>query len=173
MRRLSTVAAAAALLALTACGGDADTEVAEPAADQTAEAMPEPTMPTTPAADALLDANSASADQLIAAGIDSTTAAVIVDGRPYNGVLALDEVLGGTLDDAERENVYRTVWIPIDLNSAAPEEILLIPGIGERMLHEFEEYRPYRGMEEFRREIGKYVDDEEVARLERYVTLAP
>jgi len=37
------------------------------------------------------------------------------------------------------------------------------------MKHEFEEYRPYNSMEQFRREIGKYVDDDEVARLERYV----
>jgi hypothetical protein len=39
------------------------------------------------------------------------------------------------------------------------------------MQHEFEEYRPYRAMEQFRREIGKYVDQAEVARLERYVTI--
>ena len=39
------------------------------------------------------------------------------------------------------------------------------------MLHEFKEYRPYRAIEQFRREIGKYVDEQEVARLERYVTL--
>jgi hypothetical protein len=39
------------------------------------------------------------------------------------------------------------------------------------MLREFKEYRPYKTMEQFRREIGKYVDEKEVARLERYVTL--
>jgi hypothetical protein len=39
------------------------------------------------------------------------------------------------------------------------------------MLHEFKEYRPYKTMDQFRREIGKYVDKKEVARLERYVTL--
>ena len=39
------------------------------------------------------------------------------------------------------------------------------------MAHEFEEYRPYTSMEQFRREIGKYVDDDEVARLDQYVTL--
>ena len=44
-------------------------------------------------------------------------------------------------------------------------------GVGERMAHEFEEYRPYRNMEQFRREIGKYVDDAKVAQFERYVTL--
>ena len=39
------------------------------------------------------------------------------------------------------------------------------------MAHEFEEYRPYTDLDQFRREIGKYVDEGEVARLERYVTL--
>jgi hypothetical protein len=37
------------------------------------------------------------------------------------------------------------------------------------MLHEFLEYRPYRAMAQFEREMGKYVDDGEVARLARYV----
>ena len=48
---------------------------------------------------------------------------------------------------------------------------LLIPGVGPRMRHEFEEYRPYTSMEQFRREIGKYVDKNEVARLEQYVMI--
>ena len=39
------------------------------------------------------------------------------------------------------------------------------------MVHEFEEYRPYASMDQFRREIGKYVDEDEVARLERYVEI--
>jgi len=39
------------------------------------------------------------------------------------------------------------------------------------MQHEFEEYRPYKSMDQFRREIGKYVDKAEVARLEQYVTI--
>jgi DNA uptake protein ComE-like DNA-binding protein len=63
------------------------------------------------------------------------------------------------------------VWKPIDLNAASDEEIVLIPGVGRRMLHEFKEYRPYKAIEQFRREIGKYVDKTEVARLEQYVTI--
>jgi DNA uptake protein ComE-like DNA-binding protein len=59
----------------------------------------------------------------------------------------------------------------VNLNTASNAEILLIPGLGNRMLHEFKEYRPYRALAQFRREIGKYVDDKEVARLERYVTI--
>ena len=40
-----------------------------------------------------------------------------------------------------------------------------------KMVHEFLEYRPYENMAEFDREIGKYVDEAEVARLRSYVTL--
>lgn len=57
----------------------------------------------------------------------------------------------------------------IDLNTATDAEILAIPGMGPRMLHEFKEYRPYTSMDQFRREIGKYVDKAEVARFEKYV----
>lgn len=39
------------------------------------------------------------------------------------------------------------------------------------MLREFKEYRPYPQIEKFRREMGKYVDKTEVARLERYVSI--
>ena len=61
--------------------------------------------------------------------------------------------------------------MPIDLNEATSEEIGLIPSVGRRMTHEFEEYRPYEAMSQFRREIGKCVDDDEVARLARYVEI--
>jgi DNA uptake protein ComE-like DNA-binding protein len=63
------------------------------------------------------------------------------------------------------------VFVPINLNTASDEDILSIPGMGPRMLHEFKEYRPYKAIEQFRKEIGKYVNEKEVARLERYVTL--
>jgi len=37
------------------------------------------------------------------------------------------------------------------------------------MVREFLEYQPYAALTQFRKEIGKYVDDREVARLEQYV----
>ena len=37
------------------------------------------------------------------------------------------------------------------------------------MLREFKEYRPYTALAQFHREIGKYVDNTELARLEQYV----
>jgi len=59
----------------------------------------------------------------------------------------------------------------ININTATDAEILSIPGMGPRMLREFKEYRPYKSIEQFRREIGKYVDKAEVARLEQYIVI--
>ena len=61
--------------------------------------------------------------------------------------------------------------VPININTATDAEILRIPGVGQRMLREFKEYRPWTSIAQFRREIGKYVDKAEVARLEKYIVI--
>jgi len=125
----------------------------------------------TPATGAMLDPNSATKEQLTAVpGMTAAAADALIAGRPYSDMVAVDKALASLGADA-RKTVYAKVWKPIDLNSAKGEEILLIPGVGPRMRHEFEEYRPYKNIEQFRREIGKYVDKTEVARLEQYVTI--
>ena len=57
----------------------------------------------------------------------------------------------------------------INLNTGAEEDFLAIPGVGDNMVHEFEEYRPYVSITQFRSEIGKYVDSAQVASYEQYV----
>ena len=120
----------------------------------------------------LIDANSASSEQLSALPqLGEAEVAVIVAGRPFATIGDLNTALGSSLIAEQLNELYAKLFIPINLNTASEADILLIPGVGKRMAHEFEEYRPYKSMEQFRREIGKYVDEEEVARLETYVTL--
>ena len=57
----------------------------------------------------------------------------------------------------------------LDLNTASADDFLTVPGVGDRMVREFMEYRPYTSIVQFRREIGKYVDDAQVAEYEQYV----
>lgn len=125
---------------------------------------------TAPAA-GMLDPSTATREQLVAAGVDTAAVSVLVNGRPFADMIAVDRALAGKLSADQRKALYAKVWKPIDLNTARGEEILLIPGVGARMRHEFEEYRPYSSIEQFRREIGKYVDKAEVARLEQYVMI--
>ena len=91
--------------------------------------------------------------------------------RPYVALAQFDREIAKYVDDTELARLAQYVFVPMDLNTASDDAILSIPGLGNRMLREFKEYRPYVAMEQFRREIGKYVDDDEVARLERFVTL--
>lgn len=123
-------------------------------------------------ADSLLNVNSASSEELAAVEqLSDTAAAAITTGRPFATIGNLNTVLGGFMSPEEIEALYGKLFVPINLNTASREDILLIPGVGRRLAHEFEEYRPYSSIEQFRREIGKYVDEEEVGRLEMYVTL--
>lgn len=152
----------------------ADAAVAEPPATATVSPNTAPAgQPAGLAAEGtLLDPNQASRDQLLSLpNVTEPVADAIIAGRPYGDMVAVNRVVANHLDEEQRKAVYGRLWKPLDLNTATSEEILLIPGVGRRMQHEFEEYRPYRGIEQFRREIGKYVDEQEVARLEQYVTI--
>jgi len=91
--------------------------------------------------------------------------------RPYQTIAQFRKEIGKYVDQKEVARLEQYVFVPVNLNSASDEDILSIPGTGKRMLREFKEYRPYTNIEQFRKEIGKYVDKKEVARLERYVTL--
>jgi len=76
--------------------------------------------------------------------------------------------LGQKLTQDQANALYRSVFVNINLNTATAAEIMLIPGAGKRMAHEFEEYRPWKSYAQFEKEIGKYVDAKEVARLAQY-----
>jgi DNA uptake protein ComE-like DNA-binding protein len=193
-RRTAGVGTALLIVACSSGSSDARTDsVAAGAAGSTAEmqtgtSVPSPAAPivvsaqaapgstasgTTAATGAMLDPNSATKEQLAAVpGMTAAAADALVAGRPYQDMLAVDQALAKSIPSADtRKTEYAKVWKPIDLNTAKGDEILLIPGIGKRLQHEFEEYRPYKSMDQFRREIGKYVDKAEVARLEQYVTI--
>lgn len=57
----------------------------------------------------------------------------------------------------------------LNMNTSTEEEFRTIPGVGDKMVHEFFEYRPYISIVQFRKEIGKYVDEEQVAAYEKYI----
>ena len=118
----------------------------------------------------MVDPNLATEKELLALpGVTPAIAKTIIDRRPFLSITELDAALAPALSKEQRSALYAKTFVHINLNSATKDEILLIPGVGAKMLHEFEEYRPYKALAQFRREIGKYVDDAELARLEGYV----
>jgi DNA uptake protein ComE-like DNA-binding protein len=57
----------------------------------------------------------------------------------------------------------------LNLNTASENDLLTIPGMTQRMVHEFMEYRPYQSIQQFRREMSKYVSSPVIADYEKYV----
>jgi DNA uptake protein ComE-like DNA-binding protein len=173
-------AAAVAVLALAACAGGKEAG-SDSAAAANVGVSPTDSAAAVAATDAattgsiatsggMLDPNSATKEQLAAApGMNAAAADAIIAGRPYADMRAVDKALGSHVTD--RRTVYARLWKPIDLNKATKDEMKLIPGVGDKMAREFEEYRPWTSVEQFRREIGKYVDKAEVARLEQFVSI--
>lgn len=172
MQRLLLATLAIGTFSLAACSTGTDDTA--PPAEQEAAAAGTPDAVATGAATTsqVLNANTATAEQLAAArGMTPELANAIVAGRPYANVTALNTKLRETLGGDEAGAVLASVFVPVNLNSASEEEIKLIPGMTPKMVHEFLEYRPYADLTVFDREIGKYVDEAEVARLRSYVTL--
>ncbi|MBX3173758.1 MAG: hypothetical protein KF709_05065 [Gemmatimonadaceae bacterium] len=118
----------------------------------------------------VLEANTAAEAEIAALPhMNAERAKALVAARPFLSMTAFDAFLAPTLAADQRKELYVKLFVHINLNAATREEILMVPGIGPRMLREFLEYRPYRGLGQFRKEMLKYVGEDEVARMEQYV----
>jgi DNA uptake protein ComE-like DNA-binding protein len=102
-------------------------------------------------------------------GLTPAIAKAAVAARPFDNIIAFNAfLLGQKLTQEQANAVYQRTFVNINLNTATAAEIMLVPGAGKRMAHEFEEYRPWKSYAQFEKEIGKYVDAKEVARLAQY-----
>jgi DNA uptake protein ComE-like DNA-binding protein len=126
-----------------------------------------------------VDPNTADSDTLQQLpGVSSDIADQLLSAVPYADDAAFVAALGSLVsaDFAALASQYLSLtasatatWLKFNLNTASDDQFLTIPGVGDKMLGEFNEYKPYTSIEQFRQEIGKYVDDSQVAAWERYV----
>jgi DNA uptake protein ComE-like DNA-binding protein len=118
----------------------------------------------------VVDVNTvAEADLLKMPHMTPAIAKAILAARPFQSPVELNKLLlAQQLTPDQAQAFYRAAFVHINLNSATAEEIMLIPGAGKRMAHEFEEYRPWKAWAQFDKEIGKYVNAQDVARLAQY-----
>ena len=169
MRKVILSAAlAGTALTLSACSQDADEPVAENATMEEATSSDDATAETA----TVLDASTATEAELAGVeGISPELATAIVGGQPYANAIDLNTVLTRMASEEEAAAIRERVFVPVNLNDTTREELALIPGIDDKMIHEFEEYVPYDDMAEFDREMAKYIDADEIARYRQYVTL--
>lgn len=118
----------------------------------------------------VVDANTASEDALL--GMPHMTPAIvtgILEKRPFASITELHaHLIAQGLTAEQAMAFYEKAFVHVNLNTATPEEILLVPGAGKRMVHEFDEYRPWKSYAQFEKEIGKYVGADGAARLAQY-----
>jgi DNA uptake protein ComE-like DNA-binding protein len=123
----------------------------------------------------VMDVNTMSETDLgTAPNLTPAIAKAIVAKRPFTSITELNSFLlaqGLTADQAMA--VYPKAFVHINLNTATPEEILLVPGAGRRMVREFPEYRPWKSWAQFDKEIGKYVGGAENAQKLAQYTFIP
>ena len=119
-----------------------------------------------------INLNTATRDEiLLVPGAGPRMAREFAEYRPWKTWPQFEKEIGKYVDAGEVARLAQYAFIPINLNTATDEAILSIPGMGPRMLREFKEYRPYKTLEQFDKEIGKYVDAKEVKPLRRYVVI--
>jgi DNA uptake protein ComE-like DNA-binding protein len=118
----------------------------------------------------LLDANRATQQELSSVPhMDAALVKAVMDKRPFANVTEFAAALPG-LTKAQLTELYGKAFVHINLNTATDEEILSIPAARpNQILREFKEYRPYKSLSVFHREMRKYWDEAEVSRLEQYV----
>tara|TARA_B110000008_G_scaffold109617_1_gene112603 strand:- start:32567 stop:33235 length:669 start_codon:yes stop_codon:yes gene_type:complete len=104
-------------------------------------------------------------------GVGDKMAHEFEEYRPYKSILQFKREIGKYVDEKEVARYLNYVFVPIELNTSSEDDIKALPGIGKKMTHEFLEYRPYKNLAQFRKEIGKYVDEKELSRLERLIYL--
>jgi len=121
----------------------------------------------------VVDVNTAAEKDLLA--MPHMTPAIVkglIEKRPFASITDLNAyLLSQKLTPEQMKAFYEKAFVPIKLNTATDAEILLVPGVGKRMVHEFKEYRPWKTKEQFIKEIGKYVGAAEAERLWRYVVI--
>jgi DNA uptake protein ComE-like DNA-binding protein len=123
----------------------------------------------------LIDPNVAAESEL--AQLPFMTPAIVksmIEQRPFKTVIELNKfLLDQKLTTAQAREFYRKAFVPINANTGARDELLLIPGVGARMATELAEYRPWKTWAQFDKEIGKYVGQPETDRLKQYVFIPP
>jgi len=118
----------------------------------------------------VVDANTASEKDLLAMpGMTPAVVKGLLAQRPFASITDLHAyLLGQKLTADQAMAFYEKAFVHINLNTATPDEILLVPGAGKRMVHEFDEYRPWKTYGQFSKEIGKYVGADGAAKLAQY-----
>ena len=116
------------------------------------------------------------AEFLLIPGVDAKKLAAIKSQRPWQSFDQFQAALTKATSAQEAARLEQYVFIPVELNTVTDAIMDTFAGIGvgtRQWKREFVEYRPWTSMEQFDREISKYLRSRpnELKRLKRYVII--
>ncbi len=95
---------------------------------------------------------------------------VLKEARPILSIVALDSILASnSLSKPQRNVVYATLFVHIDLNRGTDAEFLLIPGVDAKKVTVLKSQRPWSSFEQFQTAVAKATSAAEATRLEQYL----
>ena len=119
-----------------------------------------------------INLNTATRDEiLLVPGAGNRMAREFPEYRPWKTWAQFDKEIGKYVGQEATDKLKQYTFIPINLNTATDEDFLTIPGVANRMVREFKEYRPWKTKAQFDKEIGKYVGEKETARFWRFMVI--
>lgn len=116
------------------------------------------------------DAAPAEAPAVVATSSEPAAEAVTTTTTLTESAAVIEAIAATDTTAASAAIAPAATMTKLNLNTVTGDELLAtIPDFGNRMVREFDEYRPYISIQQFRQEIGKYVDEAQVAFYEEYV----
>ena len=91
--------------------------------------------------------------------------------RSWKVWVQFDKEIGKYVGQQETDRFKQYMFIPINLNTAADDVLLTVPGMNPATLQTLKKSRPWKSQEQFTTEIGKSAGPKEASRLWRYFVI--
>lgn len=118
----------------------------------------------------LVEPNVASDSAFKAIAVADPVAAALKGARPILSVVALDSILGAqSMTKPQRAELYKKMFVHVDLNRGTDAEFMLIPGMDAKRLTAIKAGRPWKTFEAFGTGMAKAMPAAEVTRTEQYL----
>ena len=95
---------------------------------------------------------------------------LIGEAKPILSAVTLDSILNAAgMNAGQRKELYKSMFVHVDLNRGTDAEFKLIPGMNDKTLGAIKAGRPWATFEAFETAMGKTMKADEVANLEQYL----
>jgi hypothetical protein len=118
----------------------------------------------------LVEPNIAADSQFQRLKLNEHAVHLIGEAKPILSAVVLDSVLNAAgINAGQRKELYKSMFVHVDLNRGTDAEFKLIPGMTDKTLGAIKAGRPWATFEAFEAAMGKTMKANEVANLEQYL----